>query len=442
MKPSKSRRMDGLYLVLLGSAIFVLLGGALEYGAPHPVSDFRFVYNGVRCLLQNADPYQRSEFLRVLAKDGGNLGVGDLRSQYLEMSQYMYLPTSVIILPLALLGWGTALTLWSTLIAGSMILASFLVWSCGAEYAPVLSGALAFVILAGGQVLLLTGNPAGVVVGLSVIAVWCFVCQRFVYLGILCLAVGLMLKPHDAGMIWLYFLLAGRAHRKRALQTLGVTAALSALSVLWVTSVAPHWLAELHSNLTMLAARGHLNDPGPTSMAGHGIALIIDLQSVISVFWDEPGVYNFVSYFVCGGLILLWIITTLRRPPTLARTWLAVASVVPLSTLIVYHRLGDAKLLLLTIPACALIWSLGGWRGRFAVVLTGLGVLLTGELQWVGYLAILRHCANFPAWLQISAQVFPVPLILLSVSSFYLLIYMRWTEQSTVVAESSIQGDR
>ena len=36
----------------------------------------------------------------------------------------------------------------------------------------------------------------------------------------MCLAISLMLKPHDAGLVWLYFLLAGGIYRKRALQAL------------------------------------------------------------------------------------------------------------------------------------------------------------------------------------------------------------------------------
>jgi len=42
--------------------------------------------------------------------------------------------------------------------------------------------------------------------------------------GILCFAISLAVKPHVAGMVLLYFLLANARYRKRALQTLAVTA--------------------------------------------------------------------------------------------------------------------------------------------------------------------------------------------------------------------------
>ena len=52
------------------------------------------------------------------------------------------------------------------------------------------------------------------------VAVWCFIRERFVPAGILCLAVSLAVKPQDAGLVWLYFLLVGGVYPKRALQTL------------------------------------------------------------------------------------------------------------------------------------------------------------------------------------------------------------------------------
>ena len=103
--------------------------------------------------------------------------------------------------------------------------------------------------------LLALGNTAGLVVGLSVIAAWCFLRERFVFAGILSMAVSLAMKPHDAGLIWLYFFLAGGVLRKRALQTLAVTAVLAVPAILWISHVAPHWPSELHANLATITAR-------------------------------------------------------------------------------------------------------------------------------------------------------------------------------------------
>ncbi len=422
-------RMDSLYLLVLSSALFLCLGVALEMGSSHPASDFRFVYNSARCLIQHADPYKQSDFVRVYLADGGDLGSGFDRQAYMEMARHMYLPTSLLIAPLAILPWKPAFVIWTILTAASFMLATLLMWHLASKHAPVLAGFLISFVLATSESLLLTGNATGIVVGLAVIAVWCFVEERFVGTGILLLAISLMLKPHEAGLIWLYFLLAGGAYRKRAWQTLGVVAVLSAPLLVWVTVVAPQWLPELRSNLAVLSSRGHLNDPGPASMGGHGVGMIIDLQSVISMFKDDPRIYNPLSYAICGSILLMWSLTTLKTRSTPARAWFALASVAAVSMLPVYHRLGDAKLLLITVPACAILWSERGSIGRIALAVSATGILLTGELQWAIFLRLLGSMSqttkDFSEQLRIAVQVFPVPLILLVVGIFYLWVYVR-----------------
>ncbi len=217
------------------------------------------------------------------------------------------------------------------------------------------------------------------------------------------------------------------------MQTLILTVALGLPVLLWVTSVSPHWLTELRFNLAMLSAHGHLNDPGPHSMAGHGIAMVIDLQSVVSVFRDDPRIYNSISICLCGALIAIWATITLRTLPTLTLTWLALASIAPLSMLPVYHRLEDSKLLLLTVPACALLWAEGRSIKWLAVGVTSAGILVTGELQWAAFLSLLKQIPASGSWLNgfsmEAAQVFPVPLTLLTVGVFYLCIYVKCASQ-------------
>jgi len=77
---------------------------------------------------------------------------------------------------------------------------------------------------------------------------------------------------------------------------------------------------------------------------------VLDLQTVISVFRNDPRIYNPASYLICGLLLLAWIFVTVRSRPSRARVWLALAAISALSMLPVYHRQYDAKLLLLTVP--------------------------------------------------------------------------------------------
>ena len=226
MLKTQFARRDGFYLLLLGSLVFVLLGAALERVASSPMMDFRAIYYPARCLLQHCDPYQQSELNRICQAEGA-FASQDTAREWLMITLYVYLPpTFALTVPFALLPWVPAAILWTALTVGALILASFLSWNLGAGHAPVLSGALVGFLLANSQILVIKGMCAGVAVGLCVVAVWCFIRNRFVAAGILCLAVSLAVKPQDTGLVWLFLLLAGGVYRKRALQSLLATAAL------------------------------------------------------------------------------------------------------------------------------------------------------------------------------------------------------------------------
>jgi hypothetical protein len=422
-------RLDGLYLLLLGSVVFILLGAALENAAPSPLADFRALYYPARCLIQHDDPYMEGEVLRIYRAEGGDRPSDAAKVRQIA-TQNVYLPTAFsFTVPFAMLPWGPARMLWMTLTVGSFIFASFLIWNLGANYAPILSGALIGFLLANSEILIVTGNAAGIVVSLCAVAVWCFLRERFVPAGILCLAVSLAIKPHDTGLVWLYFLLAGGVYRKRALQTLLAAVAISLPGVLWVWRIAPHWMRELHFNILAFSVHGGINDPGLASTGGHGLDMLISLQTAISVFRDDPRIYNAASYLVCAPLLLAWAFVTLRSRPSFARAWLALAAIAALSMLPVYHRQVDAKLLLLTVPACAMLWAEGGLIGWLALLVNTAGFVLTGDIPWAIFLGLINNLHLPTTWLSgqilMAAQVFPAPLILLVMGIFYLWVYVR-----------------
>ena len=422
-------RLDGLYLLLLGSVVFILLGAALENAAPSPLADFRALYYPARCLIQHDDPYMEGEVLRIYRAEGGDRPSDTAMVRQIA-TQNVYPPTAFsFTVPFAMLPWGPARMLWMTLTVGSFIFASFLIWNLGANYAPILSGALIGFLLANSEILIVTGNAAGIVVSLCAVAVWCFLRERFVPAGILCLAVSLAIKPHDTGLVWLYFLLAGGVYRKRALQTLLAAVAISLPGVLWVWRIAPHWMRELHFNILAFSVHGGINDPGLASTGGHGLDMLISLQTAISVFRDDPRIYNPASYLICAPLLLLWAFVTLRSRPSPKRAWLALAAIAALSMLPVYHRQVDAKLLLLTVPACAMLWAEGGLIGWLALLVNTAGFVLTGDIPWAIFLGLINNPHLPTTWLSgqilMAAQVFPVPLILLVMVIFYLWVYVR-----------------
>ena len=180
------------------------------------------------------------------------------------MSIYIYPPTAFILtVPFALLPWGSAHIIWMVATGASFILAAFLMWEIGSTRAPVICGLLICLFLLTSELLLEVGNAAGIAISLCVIGVWCFLRERYVPAGILCLAISLLVKPHDAGLVWLYFLLAGSANCKRAMQTLLVTAVLALPFILWVSYTSPHWMQEMQTNLSAHSATGDDSDPGP-----------------------------------------------------------------------------------------------------------------------------------------------------------------------------------
>jgi len=427
-------RLDGLYLLIMGSMMFLFLGLVLQRAAPEKLVDLRMMYFPARCLMQHCDPYNESEVLR-LYRDEAGVHAEDTPKVLRIVTRYEYLPSAFsFTVPFAMLPWQAAQLLWLTLTVGSFIFASLLIWNCAAKDATVMTGLLIGFMLANSELLVITGTVAGVVLSLCIVAAWCFVKERFVLAGVLCLAFSLAIKPQDTGLVWLYFLLAGGVYRKRALQTLLAVGVISLPAALWVWRVSPHWIQELHANVVSLTAHGALNDPGPASTGAHGIAMVISLQAAFSFFRDDPHFYNLATYLVCGPLIVWWMVVTLHTRPSAAKAWMALASMAALSMLPVYHRQYDAKLLLLTIPAFAMLWTTGGKIKWIALAVNAAAFVMTGDIPWAILLGVLHSLhlpeTGTPNQIATALQVLPVPLTLLAMGIFYLWVYARLCSQA------------
>jgi hypothetical protein len=417
-------RLDGLQMLLLGSVFFIAIGALMEYFNPLGMTDFLQIYASSRAVAHHHDPYKPDELLAFYQADTGGIpNDSSVVSRTYRKIVFIApnLPTTLfLIAPIAVLQWKVAVAVWMALIAVCFVVASFCIWSFGAETAPRLYGVLILLILVNSGLLLSTGNTAGLVVSLTVIAVCCFLQDRFVSVGIICLALALAMKPHDAGPIWLYFLLAGGVQHKRALQAAVLTAIIVIPSVLWVAHSAPHWAPELQSNLASGLSAGGLNNPGPTTQGGRGIGQIISLQAALSLIWDDARFYNPVAYIICGILLLFWCIRTLRAGFSIRMAWLALAAISALTMLPFYHRTYDARLLLLAIPACVSLWREHRAAGRTALLLTLAAIILTGDVFWVVFFQITHYSSP-----SVTFGMIPAPLILLAVSVFYLWIYLR-----------------
>lgn len=431
MNPKDARR-DGRYFVLLGAAFFLLAGFTIEHRGNDWMEDFKSLYYSTRCLLQQQDAYSPGEVSKVYSREAHeDPNDAFLRGQQPIITINVYPPAALLLTaPLALLDWGPAHFVWMILIAICSVLSSYLVWDLAADDSPLLSGILVGLQLADGFGALLSGNPAGVVVSLCIVSVWCFLRNRFVFAGVLSLAISLSVKPHDAWLIWLCLFVGGSLLRRRAWQTVFCAVLLNLSALLWVRQSAPHWIPEFFSNLATVSGPAGINNPAPSSLSTHTAGMIVDLQTVFSVFNDDPHFYNRASYLLFSLVLAVWLFATLRSSVARSRTLLSFAALSSFTMLPVYHRTYDARLLLLTIPAFAMVWAERGARRWLALVASLAGVIFTGDvvlatIVWATgkmhfSMVTLQDKARLILWTR------PLPLLLLAIGCFYMSICLRW----------------
>ncbi len=424
-------RRTALTWILVCVGISVLWGTCLEVTSYAGMADFKAVYYGARCLIQHQDPYKPAVFQSVYLREGGTLPTDAFKLSMFRKGVFacINLPSALLLVaPFALLPWGPAHVLWMVLLAASLTLASLLMWDVAGKFAPGLSLFLICVLLSNIEIVYTLGNMAGIAVALCAVAAWCFLKERYTAAGVGCMAVALLLKPHDVILVWLYFLLVGGANRKRALQVAVLAAVVALPALAWVSHTAPQWMAEMRANLAAGSARGSLNDAGPSSLAFRYADVVISLQSIFSVFRDDPGFYNLASYLTCGLLLLIGAVRTLRLRFSESNAWFALAAISALSVLPVYHRLHDAKLLLLTIPACAMLWAEGSRLRWAASVMNAVAIVLTADIPSTLLLGLPRVFSQRPPGIpgDLVALVLtrPAALSVTALGVFYLGVYI------------------
>ncbi|HXS77634.1 MAG TPA: glycosyltransferase family 87 protein [Terracidiphilus sp.] len=414
------RKLAVFAMLLFASAISMGWGLVVTHGARGIILDYQMADIGARCLLKRCDLYSQQEMTRFYLENGGERVSSPSTTEppHYAASIQVYPPTAELFFAaFALLPWKIAYVLWTALIALLMPIAAFLMWDVAHVDAPDLPFYLAWFLLVNSGGMMAGGNPAGVAVTLCIIASWCFLHNRFAMLGVLCMASSLAIKPHDSGLIWLYLLLLGATCRKRTLQSLSVVALVAVAAIAWVWRASPHWVQELHANLGVNGS----NDP-----AGHAAIAMVNLQTVVAFFRNDPHFYNLVTCVVCAPLILLCLIVTLRGDRSRKSIWLGMAAITVLSLLPLYHRPYDAKLLLLTLPACALLWAEGGPTRWLALLFTTAGIIVTSEIPLI-FLQI-ASIPEGPGFRNRSLALLttrPAPLILFAEALFFLWIYVR-----------------
>jgi hypothetical protein len=412
---------------MLGAALFVIIGILWSRNA-YLIrgGDFKVVYYSARCLLHHGDPYSETEVLRVYEQEGRESPNQTITSRHV-MTRYFYPPAAfVMTVPFALVGFGPGNVLWIVISASSLILGAFLMWELSANHAPILSGALLGLLLMNSFWLFMIGNAAAIAVGFCAIAVWCFLRRRFGLAGAILLALSLALKPNDSGLVWLFFLLAGGTLRKRALQSFGILVIFSVPVVLWVTHYSPQWPQEMRANMATFSERGGMTDPTAAGKAGKNMDSLAELQSAVSILWPDAAIYNIITWILCGTLLIIWVIVSLQSGSSKSQGWFALAAAAPLTMLPTYHFQHDAKLVMLAIPGCAVLWARRDLIGWAAVFVTSAAIIVNGDI-FSGVRILLSRSmvaqqTSFSGRLVAMVFTRPAPLALLSMAIFYLWV--------------------
>jgi Glycosyltransferase family 87 len=388
--------------------------------------DLGEIYYGARTAMHHQDPYNPDAVLNSFRADGGKFPSSGAWATAIIIGVEVNLPTTLFLtVPLALLSYSVAQAVWIGLTIVLLSLAGYAIWTLADSGGRMIAGCLLCIVLTNSQQMFMVGNVAGIVVSLCILAGWCFLKDRYVPLAVVLLAVSLAFKPHDAGFVWLYFLLAGGVMRKRALQTLALTGAIGLAAAMWMHPVSPHWLQELHVNHVAVAGVGSTSDPSMAGITSGNVGAILDLQAAMSFISSNPRFYNMATYLIVGPLIAGWGWVVIRRRMTTDTALLALAAIAVLSLLPVYHRPYDAKLLLLTLPACAKLWSQGGARRWLSFGFTTAGILLTSDIvQALIVCSFVKPVmAALPAHKVVALSLVP-PLALLAMGCFYLWAFI------------------
>lgn len=414
-----------------------------DFQGPIKLADFSTLYFGARCAIHRGDPYSRTVFFQELVKDHISFaaGAGVPEQELHDFSGCVYPPTALaFMLPFALLPWGIAQDLFICFTAASIAIAGLLAWDLASKSAPVLAGCMVCYLVSSSMLVLLLGNPAGFVTGFCVIAAGCFLKKRCEAAGVVLLALALVIKPHDAGFIWLYFLLAGGTGRKRAWQTLALVAVLAACAATWMAPLSPHWIQEASRNRAVTATRGTFNDPGPSGPSYTTVFPDVSLQSLLSNIDNNPHFYNPAGYLLGGGMILIWAAMVLGKGSRPEQTSLALAAISILSLLAVYHRSYDAKLMLLMVPGFAAVWAAKGARRWIAVGLTAAAIVVTSDVFLLFLVRVTSGITISPSTLHGKMMLLmlrPAPPVLLAAGCFYLWVFIR--PRSSAAAKMTIE---
>lgn len=399
--PSRSRRI-GLLLVLLGC----IVSWTPAFHQGRFCWDFLPVYSGARCMVQGCDPYSTGALLRNAAAAGVEPAWAH-KVMVVDQNDSVYPPPSLFLLtPFGAMRWKWARSLWLALTGLGFAVACWLVWDLCAGAAPVLAGFVLGLAAASGTIYMMGGNITGLALSLCVGGVYCFLREKRLMFGAVCLGLSLLLKPQLGGLVWLYLLLASPLSRRFALRTLAVAAVLGIPGLVWMSLIpaAHHWPSELHAAIAAAAGPGGNADPGLQNPASYDF---LNLRALFSAVTPDPGIASLLSWTVAGTMLVIWLVAVLRNARTQGDLYLGLAATAALTLLPVYHRHYDSRLLLLAMPAAFLLWRDRGPKRWLALVPALVLMVLTAHSLVVRIGVWADGTVHGPWWLRLAGRVYP-----------------------------------
>ncbi len=363
------------FLVFCVSAlIFLGIGG---YQALHFSGDFMPVYTGAKCLLHGCNPYDPLQLKQQ--------GSQEMNSPSMDTPNYP--PSTLLVLsPFALPPFPIARFLWFLLNGGLFVFSAWLILlQCPQSYRGLPTIVVSLILVLSKNLLWL-GQPTIFALSLLIIGSYLFVRGRFLSIGAFLLMLSLAVKPQIGGLIVLYLLLSG-IHRRYIVMAGAGALGLLLSGGLILSEHAPssHWKSDLRTNISATLKPGALNDPRPAS--GHA-AEEINLQPVTSVVFSGEQEFNDAAYAIFLVLLAVWIIAFRRAHAEKEMYFLLLASLAVLSLLPIYHRSYDAALLIITVPAVAIVFQ----KRRFlGAVMAALTVVADAEVQFRVQMFLQRH---------------------------------------------------
>ncbi len=367
-------------LVVGLSALYFLASGV--HGALYQSCDFVPVYSGARCLFHGCNPYNlsqmRAEYLSAGGQDQTLQEVGGW-----EDETELYPPSTFAALaPLGLLPFPAARLLWWIMNGCLFLAAVALVLSLCPQTHRWLAAIFSSFYLFASIGICRQGQASAFAVSTLVVSSVLILRRRYLPLAAVLLMLSLAVKPQIGGLVAIYFL-ADRAVRRYAL--LALDGALAFLLIggfsLQMHPSRSNWVSDMRSNIEASMAPGQINDPAFPSIGE------INIEAVTSVFLPNQSISLAVASCIFLLLLATWATAWLRHNPDSPQPFIALGALLVLSLLPVYHRQGDAVILLLSVPSIVVVLEKRRVLGMFIAGLTPLGSApITALLN--GYLAV------------------------------------------------------